>query len=556
MKTFLTIIITATLAVGGTWLARSYFTPPSAAATERKPLFYQSPMHPWIKSDKPGRCTICGMELTPIYPGEKALEATGGENIVALSSSQIQVLGVQTVEAKIQPLVRTLQVAGMIDDDERRHRIISAYVDGRVDKLFANHHGAEVTAGTPLAEIYSPELLQAEREYRQLSGELKRNTALRLKQMGLTDLQIEALADKPIDALDTQILASLSGTVVEHEVYEGQYVKTGDKLFAIADFSIMWFQFQAYEQDLPWISVGQAVTVTTPSKPGKSFEGKITFIDPNFDEATRSTKVRVELPNPIVNGSRELLHKLYAEGLVKMDAPAVLTVPRSSIIQSGPEALVYVDHEGGAYTQTPVKIGRRGDQLVEVLSGVKTGDKVVTSGNLLIVGQAEMNRSFMPPTTEPMEDFLTPPQQQAIQNFIRVADAMAAAMAADDLTTFTKASETAMTTTASLTESLASIPSAKANLAPLNAARHFHGSTDLKSARAAFHTFIQAATAVLEPLRGAKGFPEMQIWECPMADQAIPGVQKKARWIQTNGRPGQNPFFGADMLECGKEIKP
>ena len=253
-----------------------------------------------------------------------------------------------------------------------------------------------------------------------------------------------------------------------------------DGFFEIADFSTMWFQFQAYEIDMPWLKLGQSVTITTPSLPGKSFEGKITFIDPNFDEATRSTKVRVELPNPIVNGRRELLHKLYAEGSVKMDAPAVLTVPRSSIIQSGPEALVYVDHEGGAYAQTPVKIGRRGDQLVEVLSGVKTGDKVVTSGNLLIDGQAEMNRSFMPPTTEPMEDFLTPPQQQAIQNFIRVADAMAAAMAADDLTTFTKASETAMTTTASLTESLASIPSAKANLAPLNAARHFHGSTDLK----------------------------------------------------------------------------
>jgi membrane fusion protein, copper/silver efflux system len=556
MKTFITILITALLAVGGTWLAQSHSTPQSTATAERKPLFYQSPMHPWIKSDKPGRCTICGMELTPIYPGEKALEATGGENIVALSSSQIQVLGVQTVDAKIQPLVRTLQVAGMIDDDERRHRIISAYVDGRVDKLFANHHGAEVTAGTPLAEIYSPELLQAEREYRQLNGELKRNTALRLRQMGLTDLQIEALTDKPIDALDTQILASLSGTVVEHEVYEGQYVKTGDKLFAIADFSIMWFQFQAYEQDLPWISVGQVVTVTTPSKPGKSFEGKITFIDPNFDEATRSTKVRVELANPLVEGRRELLHKLYAEGSVKMDAPAVLTVPRSSIIQSGPEAVVYVDQDGGAYAQTPVKIGRRGDTLVEVLSGVKAGDKVVTTGNLLIDGQAEMNRAFMPPATEPMEDSLTPPQQQAIQNFIHVADAMAAALAADDLTTFTKASEPAMTTTASLTESLASIPSAKANLTALDAARHFHGSADLKSARAAFHKFSQTATAVLEPLRRAKGFPELQIWECPMADQAIPGAPKKARWIQTNGRPGQNPFFGADMIDCGKEIKP
>ena len=553
MKTFLTILITAALAVGATWLAQSHFTPAATTAAERKPLFYQSPMHPWIKSDKPGRCTICGMELTPIYPGEKALESTSGENIVALSSSQIQILGVQTVEAKIQPLIRTLQVAGMIDDDERRHRIISAYVDGRVDKLFANHHGAEVTAGTPLAEIYSPDLLQAEREYRQLSGELKRNTALRLRQMGLTDPQIEALADKPIDSLDTQILATISGTVVEHEVYEGQYVKAGEKLFAIADFSVMWFQFQAYEQDLPWISVGQAVTVTTPARPGKSFEGKITFIDPNLDDATRSTKVRVELPNPMVNGSRELLHKLYADGLVKMEAPASLTIPRSAIIQTGPQALVYID-QGGAYAQRQVTIGRRGDLLVEILTGLQAGEKVVTNGNLLIDGQAELNRSF---TTAPKQKDsnsadLTAPQISAIQKFSQFADTMASALATDDFPGFLKASESAMTQTDDLTTNLTGFE----HVDELSQAKHFHDISDLKSARTAFLKFTLSATAVLEPIRKRVGFPEIQIWECPMVDQAIPGAPKKARWIQIHGHPGSNPFFGAAMQECGKEINP
>lgn len=554
MKTFLTILITTVFAIGGTWLAQSHFTPAATTAAERKPLFYQSPMHPWIKSDKPGRCTICGMELTPIYPGEKALESTSGENIVALSSSQIQILGVQTVEAKIQPLIRTLQVAGMIDDDERRHRIISAYVDGRVDKLFANHHGAEVTAGTPLAEIYSPELLQAEREYRQLSGELKRNTALRLRQMGLTDPQIEALADKPIDSLDTQILATISGTVVEHEVYEGQYVKAGEKLFAIADFSVMWFQFQAYEQDLPWISVGQAVTVTTPAKPGKSFQGKVTFIDPNLDDATRSTKVRVELANPITNGSRELLHKLYADGAVTVDAPALLTVPRSAIIQTGPDAVVYTDQGGGAYTQVPVTLGRRGDSLVEILTGLKAGDRVVTNGNLLIDGQAELNRSFVtaPLQKDSKSADLTAAQIAAIQKFSQFADTMASTLANDDFPGFLKASESAMTQTDDLTTNLTGF----GHVDDLSQAKHFHDISDLKSARTAFLKFTLAATAVLEPLRKNIGFPELQIWECPMVSDAFPQAPKKAHWIQTNNRPGLNPFFGQEMQDCGKEIKP
>ena len=566
MKTFLTALIAAGLAIGGTLLITGRMSSSTAASSsggERKPLFYQSAMHPWIKSDKPGRCTICGMELIPVYAGQKGFDATGGGSTVALTQTQIQVLHVQTEEAKVQPLVHTLPVAGMIDDDARRHRIISAYVDGRVDKLYVNYMGADVAAGQPLVDYYSPNLLQGEREYRQLTGDLKKNTALRLRQMGLTSEQIEAVADKPADSLTSQILSPIGGTVVGQEVYEGQYVTAGQKLFELADFSTMWFMFRAYEQDLPWIKIGQAVTIRTPSLPGKSYEGKITFIDPNFDEATRSTKVRVELPNPMVDGRRELLHKLYADGAVKVEAPPVLTVPRSSIIQSGPDAVVYIDQDGGAYTQTPVEIGRRGDKFVEILSGLKAGDKVVTNGNLLIDGQAEMNRAFMTPvatadTAAPvaMKDGLTGLQQESIQKFIKVADAMAAALAADDLTTFNKASEPAMMATESLTESLAAIPGNKQKLESLGETKHFHGFEDLEHARAAFQKFSFAATAVLGPLRTTKGFPELQIWECPMLDQAVPGAPKKGYWIQTNGRPGRNPFFGSQMVDCGKEIKP
>jgi membrane fusion protein, copper/silver efflux system len=213
-------------------------------------------MHPWIKSDKPGRCTICGMELTPVYAGEKGFDESGGDNIVALTQNQIQVLHVQTAVAKTRPLVRTLSVSGTIDDNDMRHRLLSAYVDGRIDKLHVNFIGAEVNEGQPLADFYSPSLLQAEREYRQLGGELKKNTALRLRQMGLTQTQIEALDQKPADSLTSQILSPISGTVVAKSVYEGQYVTTGQPLFEIADFSTMWFMFRAYEQDMPWIKPG------------------------------------------------------------------------------------------------------------------------------------------------------------------------------------------------------------------------------------------------------------------------------------------------------------
>jgi Cu(I)/Ag(I) efflux system membrane fusion protein len=565
MKSFLIILLMLAAGVGGWFLHRNFagFVGTSSSASnasgERKILFYQSAMHPWVKSDKPGRCTICGMELTPVYEGDKGFDAAGGGDVVPLTQNQIQVLHVQTTEVKKSPLTKTLRVAGMMDDDERRHRIISAYVDGRIDKLYANHHGAEVVAGEPLALIYSPTLLQAEREYRQLTGDLKKNTGLRLKQMGLTTEQIAVLDRKPADALNSEILSPLTGTVVEHDVYVGQYVNMGQKLFEIADFSVMWFQFRAYEQDMPWIQLGQKVDVTTPSVPGKVYAGAVTFIDPNFDAATRSTQVRVEIPNPLVKGRRELLHRLYADGAVQVEVPEVLTVPKSAVIQTGAEAVVYVDHGSGAYARTVINIGRRGDALLEVLSGVQVGDKIVTNGNLLLDGQAEMNRAFTSPAKPPAPavqiDMLTDAQIKAIGDFVRVADAMAASLSSDDLAAFNKASAPAMDAAGSLIKALELAGLPKAQLDALDKARHLHGFEKLSEARTAFHAFTMAATPLLETVRTAKGAPEFKVWECFMVDQIIDKAPPKGRWVQASGRPGHNPFFGSDMLECVKEIK-
>ena len=135
----------------------------SDAPGGRKVLFYQSAMHPWIKSDKPGNCTICGMKLTPVYEGEKGIQTDA--NMVTLSSNAINVIHVQTEAAEKRPIEKKLEVAGRVEADQTRARVISAYVDGRIEKLFVNFTGAEVKQGEPLAVIYSPELLTAEHEY-------------------------------------------------------------------------------------------------------------------------------------------------------------------------------------------------------------------------------------------------------------------------------------------------------------------------------------------------------------------------------------------------------
>ena len=571
MKTLPAILLTLVIAIPVTWFATRKFhhaSSGSAAASaqskgkgERRLLYYQSAMHPWIKSDKPGRCTICGMELTPVYEGDSGLDAGGGGDVVPLTQTMIQVMNVQTAEAQVRPLKKTLTVAGIVDDNATRHRVLSAYVPGRVQKLYVNFMGAEVKEGQPLAEFYSPTLLQSEREYRTLTGELRSATALRLLQMGLTAAQIEELPQKPGDKLTSQILAPIGGTVVGQSVYEGPYVQEGEKLFEIADFSTMWFQFRAYEQDLPWIKPGLKVDISTPSQPGKTFTGSITFIDPNFDEATRSTKVRVELENPLVEGRRLLLHRLYADGLVHLDAPEVLTVPRTAVIETGPESVAYVDNGGGAYSRKVLTLGRRGDALVEVASGLSAGDKVVVNGNLLIDGQAEMNRAFAEPaaTNAPAAapPAMTDAQRKAVKELFALADALTASLAADNLNEFnTQAARIHAAMPALMDRFVDADKSWHPLLKGIEEAGHLEKASDLKAARKTFHPFSIAAVALAQALRrNDQEFSSLKVFRCPMTKGVFEGASKTSDWIQL--QPSiRNPYFGAEMLDCGAEVTP
>jgi membrane fusion protein, copper/silver efflux system len=568
MKTLPAILLTLAVAVPVTWFAmrQLHHDGASAAATSGQPagkklLYYQSAMHPWIKSEKPGRCTICGMELTPVYEGDAGFDAAGGGDVVPLTQTMIQVVKVQTAEAQTRPLKKTLTVAGMVDDNATRHRVLSAYIPGRVQKLYVNYLGADVKEGQPLAEFYSPTLLQAEREYRTLTGELRSATALRLLQMGLTATQIEALPQKSGDALTSQILSPIGGTVVGQSVYEGQYVQEGEKLFEIADFSTMWFQFRAYEQDLPWIKLGLKVDITTPSHPGKTFTGNITFIDPNFDEVTRSTKVRVELENPVVEGRRQLLHRLYADGLVHLEAPEVLTVPRTAVIETGPEAVAYVDQGGGAYSRRVLKLGRRGDTLIEVASGLSAGDKVVVNGNLLIDGQAEMNRAFaepaaVPATTNAILPALTDAQRQAVKDFLALADALGGSLAADKLDEFNIQAAKTHAAMPKLMDAFVDADNAwHPFLKNIEDAGHLEKADDLKAARRTFHPLSNAAVALAQALRHSeKEFASLKVFRCPMTKAVFPGAPASAEWMQL--KPViSNPYMGVQMNDCGTEVK-
>ena len=398
-KTIALLFLVAALAGTGGWFAAKHPTPSAAtptvtASTERKIKFYQSPMHPWIKSDKPGKCTICGMTLVPVYEGEEGV--TTSADLITLSPGAATALDVQTAKIVRAPLVRTLHVTGVIDDDETRHRYLSSYTDARIEKLLVNTTGVEVTAGQTLAVLYSPELLTARQEFHALATTTPNSPLVsaareKLRRLGLLDTQIDALSSTEDVSRDTEILAPKTGTVVERSptAYEGGYVKAGEMLFAVGDFKVMWFIFDAYEADFPALKTATRVEVSVPSLPGETFTAPIAFIDPNLNATTRTAKVRVILDN----ADRHFRHRQTGYGRVISQSPEVLLVPRSAVLFTRNIPVVYVDQGGHTYETRHVKLGRSGDDAYEVLEGLEAGDTVVTQGALLIDGQAQIEHA-------------------------------------------------------------------------------------------------------------------------------------------------------------------
>jgi len=524
------IAIVAFAAVAGWSVSRIWPESHAAAPSSvRKVLFYQSPMHPWVKSDKPGQCTVCGMDLVPVYEGGKNFDHAASD-MVMLPQGSPNAMGVQTVEVRMQPLVRSLRVAGMIGEDESRHGIISAPVEGRIDGLAMTGEGDKVNQRQPLATIFSRTLLNAANDYKialEQGSPTLEQTKRRLEQYGLVWEQIKAIPQRQPDDIYFGILSPLTGTVVKSYVSEGQFVKEGERLFEIADFTKMWFMFTAYEQDLPLLQKGQIITITTPSLPSETLKAKVAFISPNLDETTRSSRIRVVLENP----DRRIKNKTYAEGVVELDTPEVITVPRSAVLWPGGTPRVYVEKGTGAYQRREVKLGRPGDTCWEVLDGLKEGERVVLTGNMLIDGQAQLDAMVMAAPTMPVIEI-----SPEVKAYLTTVASLSEALAKDDPVAANAA--------------LAKIPPAPDNLVKTPAPAP---NSDFKELRKAFLPWSQEIATLAAGMK--QQFPELKIFRCPMTNDLWPGAPADAKWIQLGGEL-RNPYWGKQMQDCGVEVKP
>lgn len=265
-------------------------------------------MHPQIRQPKPGKCPICGMDLIPVKNTMYNESAGTAELKLSPEAEKLAEIETAPVERKFVPV--KIRMAGKIGFNEETMAYITARMAGRVDKLFVNYTGIAVKKEDHVAEIFSPDLMVAQREVletldlikksksdNKFAKEMMSSVREKYRLWGFSDKQVDEIIKKGKVSDHLTITAPISGIVTEKDVNEGQYFEKGERLFTIADLNMVWGNLEAYETDLPWIRYGQEIEFTTEAYPGKTFKGRIAFIRPFMNEMTRTIGLRLNVDN-------------------------------------------------------------------------------------------------------------------------------------------------------------------------------------------------------------------------------------------------------------------
>ena len=381
--------------------------PKPAGGGDHRVLYYRNPMGLPDTSPKPKNDSM-GMAYIPVYADEGSQGDPPGT--VRITPGRLQTLGVRTEAAEMRPAAaRSVRATGILQFDERRLVTITTRVPGWVEHLTVAATGDPVKRGQVLAEIYSPDMVASEEEYliaARMGSAMSTASLQRLRALDIPEEEIARLRRAGRSLRRIPVMAQADGVVTDKPVQEGMRVDAGEALYKTADLSEMWLIAQVQEQDLGAIQPGQIARATFVAFPGRTFEGRVDFIYPTLSAETRTARVRIVLPNP--DGT--LRAAMYAN--VQIDATAggepVLTVPNSAVLDTGTRQVVLVTAGAGRFEPRVVHLGIHGDDWVQVVDGIKFGDRVVVGANFLIDAESNLRaalRGFAdgakPPTTQP-----------------------------------------------------------------------------------------------------------------------------------------------------------
>ncbi len=351
-------------------------------------------MHPQIRKDEPGDCPICGMDLIPLQQSNTVMD----DQAIEMSESAMKLAEVQTSVVSVGNVSREVRLFGKIQADERLLKSQTAHIPGRIEQLLVNVTGENVKKGQLIAKVYSPELLTAQNELLQALEMADKYPAMleaareKLHLWKLSDQQVADIEKSGKATTVFDVFATTSGIVANRKVNTGDYVSRGDVLFETTDLSRVWALFDAYESDLSWISLGQAVEFTAQAIPGKTFSGKITFIDPVVDASSRITKVRVEVPNPGLQFKPEM----FVNGIIQSRQAGSgdqLIIPQSAVLWTGTRSVVYVKLPGAdhpTFKMREITLGSSMKDTYVVMDGLAEGEEIVTNGTFSVDAAAQL----------------------------------------------------------------------------------------------------------------------------------------------------------------------
>lgn len=362
----------------------------ASVAAERKVLYYRNPMGLPDTSKVPKKDSM-GMDYLPVYDGEVIDSST-----VNVSLGKLQRTGVKTALAEMITVSHKIRVPGTVMLDERMVSIISMRADAFVEQVADVTTGDTITKGENLFHFYSKEIATAGAEYAaEMRNGAKSNpdsgAALRLKNLGVPAAMIASIAAERKVPQSIAYTSPRDGVVLERMAVSGMMAEAGDILFRIADVSKVWVIADVPEYELAAVRQGAVVSVIVRNLPGTTFKGTVDLIYPEVQMQTRTTKVRIELPNP----DGQLMSNMYAEVEIEAGAgDAVVAVPNSSVIDTGDRQLVFIDRGEGRFEPMDVALGVRGEDMTEITKGITAGDRVVVSANFLLDAESNLNAAL------------------------------------------------------------------------------------------------------------------------------------------------------------------
>jgi Cu(I)/Ag(I) efflux system membrane fusion protein len=360
-----------------------------APPAEREILYWVVPMDPNYRRDQPGKSPM-GMDLIPVYADEA--EADGG---VSISPALENSLGVRSEPARVRPLWRRIEATGYVGFDETRISNINLRTQGWIVSLHVNSEGERVARGDLLFELYSPELVNAQKEYLQVLARgdqrLLQGAEAKLLALGMIRGEIEGIRRSGQSSQTIKVVAPQDGILTQLAVREGMYVQPNTIIMTLADLSSVWLLADVFESQADWVATDQAAEARLDYLPGSVFSGEVDHVYPVLDPKTRTLRVRLKFDNPAERLKPNMYARVSIFGKLR---PRALTIPREALIRGPERDRVVVAVGGGRFTSREVLTGMESGAWVEILAGIEEGEEVVTSAQFLLDSEASLAGSI------------------------------------------------------------------------------------------------------------------------------------------------------------------